>query len=74
MLERIKEVVSLVLDIDKSKLTPETGIDNITKWDSLAHMRIVLALEEEFDVTFSEFEIMEMLSISSIVEKLDELL
>ena len=30
MLERITEVVSLVLDIDKSKLTPETGIDNIT--------------------------------------------
>ena len=74
MLEKIKKVVSSVLDIDQSQLTLETGIDNIIQWDSLAHMRIVLALEEEFEVTFSEIEIVEMLSISLIVEKLDELL
>ena len=39
-----------VMEVDPSELTPETGFGTIEKWDSLMHMRMVMEIEEEYDV------------------------
>ena len=39
---------------------------HIGTWDSLNHMNLIVALEEEFDVTFDEEEINEMISLELI--------
>ncbi len=72
MEDKIKEILSSILDVEKAELTMESSPENLHKWDSLNHMNIITALEEEYDVTFSEEDIIEMLSIGSIVRKLNE--
>jgi acyl carrier protein len=43
---------------------PASGTrDSITAWDSMAHVNLVLALEQHFDVQFKPEEMLEMLSI-----------
>ncbi len=39
-----------VLELDPSELTPDTAYGTIEKWDSLMHMRMVMEIEEEYDV------------------------
>ena len=44
--------------------------DSIENWDSLHHMNLVLALEEEFDVEFSDEQVMKMDSVGEIIKLL----
>lgn len=71
-MDRILRVVSLVMEVPIEKLNKESSPDNVENWDSLKHMNLILALEEEFDVTFSDEEIVELLSVEIIVEVLKE--
>jgi acyl carrier protein len=45
---------------------------NVEKWDSLGHLNLVVALEEEFDVSFEPEEIAEMQDIKTIIRKLKQ--
>ena len=72
MLNRVLKIVSQVMEVPLEQLNEETSPDTIKNWDSLKHMNLVLALEEEFDVNFSDEEIVEMLSVEIIVETLKE--
>ena len=64
--EKITHIMSLVFKIDKSKINQESSPDNISRWDSLAHMNLILALEEEFKIKFSNEEIIEFLNFNLI--------
>ena len=64
--------LSQVMEVPLEQLKGESSRDRIENWDSLKHMNLVLALEEEFDVSFSDREIVEMLSVEIIAETLKE--
>jgi len=72
LLNRILKIVSQVMEVPLEQLNEESSPDTIENWDSLKHMNLILALEEEFDVNFSDEEIVEMLSVEIIVETLKE--
>lgn len=42
--------VAKVMEVDAGTLTEDTGYGTIEKWDSLMHMRLVMEIEEEYDV------------------------
>ena len=46
----------------------KTSIGNIDGWDSLGHMRLILALENKFDIKFDYSEIVELSSVEAIQE------
>ena len=58
--QTIKELMSIILNIDAGKIDDSTSMDNTPGWDSANHINLVLALEEEFSISFevSEFEMM----------------
>jgi acyl carrier protein len=70
--ERIKNIMASVFDVNVSRICSDTSADALEQWDSLSHMCLVVALEEEFVVKFSSDEIVEMLSFSSIKEMLQK--
>ena len=72
MLNRVLKIVSQVMEVPLEQLNEESSPDNVKNWDSLKHMNLILALEEEFDVSFSDEEIVELLSVEIIVETLKE--
>ena len=39
-----------VMELDPGTLTEDTAYGTIEKWDSLMHMRMVMEIEEEYDV------------------------
>ena len=52
--EKLKEVVGAILEIAPEGIGPNTSNDTVEGWDSLTQMRLVIALEEAFDVTISD--------------------
>ena len=67
---RIKNVMSAVFAIPVNKIKGNASPDTIESWDSLKHMNLVVALEEEFGMEFSDDEILEMMNYPLIIEVL----
>lgn len=51
-----------------------TSTDTLAKWTSLAHMNLIVALEEEFGVNFTDEQMIEMLSYPLVVLTVKEAL
>jgi acyl carrier protein len=58
-----------VLDIERKaeSLGPESSRDSLEEWDSIKHMYVMLALEEEFSIEFTDDEIANLASISDLM-------
>jgi acyl carrier protein len=69
--ERVQLIVSDVLEIAPGQLNAESQQAEIAEWDSLAHLRIVTALEQEFGVKPTMREIAELTSIPAITRFLE---
>ncbi|WP_218016902.1 acyl carrier protein [Sphingomonas mali] len=67
ILSRITNVVRDQLDDDELTLTPTTEANSVDGWDSLAHVRIMIAVEEEFGVRFQTSEITSLKNVGGLV-------
>ncbi|MFH1933652.1 MAG: AAC(3) family N-acetyltransferase [Pseudomonadota bacterium] len=64
--KRIRDIMGAVFKIDPTEIEEDAGAGVIEKWDSLGHMILVLALEEEFNIRFPDEMIEKLLSLKSI--------
>jgi acyl carrier protein len=69
---KLKQVLADVFGVDVSDINDEASVDTIAKWDSLNHLNLVLALEEQFQVSLSEDQIIEMLNYPLVKAVLQE--
>jgi acyl carrier protein len=67
---QIVNIFGRVMNVGASEVSMETSPDTLDNWDSLRHMNLVMALEEELNVTFNEDEVLNMLSVQAIVNTL----
>ncbi len=70
--QKLKEVLSRIFNVSLATITEDASPDTIENWDSLRHMNLVLALEEEFDVEFTDDQVVEILSYKLIKIVLQE--
>ena len=72
--ERILKVMSLVFEVPIEMLNEESSSDTIGSWDSLKHLNLILALEEEFDIVIPDEEVGNLMNyklIQIVVEELN---
>jgi acyl carrier protein len=72
MLERVRRITADVFNVPVETILPESSPDNIEAWDSLHHLDLVLALEQEFGTQFTPEEIEQLLSVEVIASLLTE--
>jgi len=65
--ERIRDVMSIVFEIDKEQIKDNSEPGLIENWDSLRHMNLIVALEEEFGIIFTDDEMTELLNMELII-------
>ncbi|HEY0522781.1 MAG TPA: acyl carrier protein [Stellaceae bacterium] len=63
---RVAQVFGEILKIDPSRISDETAPDNTPQWDSLATMRLVVAVQDAFSVQLSITEIMAMRTVGLV--------
>lgn len=69
MKQKIISIVSDIIGVSEDEL--EARQDETGVWDSLSRVEIVFALEEEFQIQFTQEEIKELNSISGIVKVME---
>ncbi len=63
--------MSEVFDINKDMIKNDSSTNNLVEWDSMNHMNLIVALEEEFKCDFDEDDIEIMVSfeiVKTIIE------
>ena len=70
--ERIQGIFSDVFGIPREAISPDSSPETIDTWDSLQHLNLVLALEQEFQVQFTAEEIETLVSPAEIARLVSE--
>jgi acyl carrier protein len=68
MKDKLFRIISNVMNVPMELINEESSPDNVENWDSLKHLNLILAIEQEFGVIFSDEEIIEMMNVQLILE------
>jgi len=71
---KIKQVMSAVFEIRVEFIADDASSDNIENWDSLRHLNLILALEEEFGVSIPDEEVGNLVNYKLIELVINDLL
>ena len=69
---KISKIISKHAKIKEELITLETSAKSIERWDSLAHINIILDIEKEFNIKIKTAKIPELDSIKSITQFLSK--
>jgi acyl carrier protein len=67
-LEDVTRVLADVFGVDPRQIHPDSSPDTIESWDSVQHLNLIIALEQEFGVRFAPEEIEDAISVQAITE------
>ncbi|GAA2634223.1 acyl carrier protein [Actinomadura fulvescens] len=70
--ERLRRVFRSALDLGEDVVVDVLEYRGIDKWDSLAHMSLVAALEDEFDIMIDIDDVIDMSSFSKARELVEK--
>ncbi len=76
MIDSIQTAISLLalaLECEPSVIGPHDDMDSLERWDSLAHMRLIMRLEEIYKVEVDTDSIVDLVSVQAIGQYLDRL-
>jgi len=64
--DRLAQTVAEVLGVTPDELSEDSSPDTVSSWDSLGHLNLVIALEEEFGIRLSAGDVLAMRSVRLI--------
>ena len=68
MEDRVKNVFIECLGVLADVVTDELEYASIPQWDSIAHMTVIVGLEDEFDIMIETDDVIDMSSVSKAYE------
>jgi len=70
--QKFRSIVSAVLQIKEDQVTDELSPEQVDTWDSLNHINLIGALEQEFGITLATENLEQSQSIPSLKALLAE--
>ena len=70
--DNLKQVLANVFGVDVKTINDESSVDTVAEWDSLRHLNLVLALEQQFNIVLSGEQTVQILSYPLIKIVLEE--
>lgn len=70
MTEQVKEI--LIEELNLESITDDARQEDYAEWDSLTYMRIVAAIEDNFNVTITRENINNFNSVGNIVKEIEK--
>ena len=68
ILEKLNNVFIDVFDDESIQVTDSTTADDIADWDSLEHINLIVAVEQEFGIKFNMNEVTSMKNVGEMVD------
>lgn len=70
--KRIKEVFRYEFDDKSLEIKEETTAADVEGWDSLKHISLIEAIEDEFDIRFTMLEVNGMKNVGEMAAIIEE--
>lgn len=69
---KLLNIFQEVFNNPELKITEETTAADVPEWDSFNHLSLIMAIEEEFSVSFTTEEIGQMTRVGDLVQVLQK--
>jgi acyl carrier protein len=60
-----------IFQVSENKIPPDLEQEDLENWDSLQHLNLMLALEQEFEVTLDVDDLATLTSVPAILKYLE---
>jgi acyl carrier protein len=70
-MERIRKIMTDVFDLDQLTITEATTAKDVEQWDSLSHIRLMVALERAFKIRLNNAEIEGLKDVGDLITCID---
>lgn len=64
--DNLRKILAEVCQVDETQIGDDSNMESMDRWDSLSHMSLIVAIEQEFGVKFSPEEMVQMTSFGEI--------
>lgn len=65
------EILEDVMDVEDIALTDDTTADDVEEWDSLSHVRLIVAIERKYGIKFTNTEIAGLQRVKDIIDLIE---
>ena len=62
----IKKILASVFEVSAEDINEQSSPDTLAKWDSMHKMRLIVDLEEAFEITFTDEQVVNMVDYPSV--------
>ena len=69
---KVQSIVAITLKVPPDKITRETSDKDLVIWDSLAHVNLMMSLEQTFDLSLEVEDFGKLTSVEAILNYLEE--
>jgi acyl carrier protein len=71
MLSQLEPIFRDILDNSRLNLTRESNASNVAGWDSLAHINLISAIEQQFGISFTLGELQELKNVGEMMDLME---
>ena len=72
LFERVRGIAADILELSPNQITLQSSSENVQTWDSVRHLNLILAFEQEFGLQLDPEEIDQMNNIEGITSILEQ--
>ena len=72
ILHDLQPIFQDVFDDEDIVITNESNAEQIEDWDSQSHIRLVVAIEKQFDIKFAFGELQDLKNVGEMIDLIQE--
>ena len=69
--ETLNGIFKMVFDDDSIQVYPEMTANDVDGWDSLSHVNLIIAIETNFGVKFTQKELLKQKNVGDLMADID---
>jgi acyl carrier protein len=70
VLSQLEPIFHMVFDDDSIQLRPEMTADDVDGWDSLSHVNLIVAIEGQFGIRFTQKELLTFRNVGDLINSI----
>lgn len=67
MTDRVRQLIAETLQLPLERVGPDASMDTLPEWDSVAHVNLMMSVEQEFDLMLEVEDFGRLTSVQAIV-------
>ena len=71
MSQKIFEIVARIMGVPVEAVSIESSPETLANWDSLRHMKLILAIEESLSIQLNDEDIVSIKNVQDLVYRLE---